>query len=56
MQGPDNMNAINPDAVEAGQKSASTPLDIRDHADALEDMVADDLWPLPTYQEMLFIK
>ncbi|MCB9421329.1 MAG: glutamine synthetase III [Ardenticatenaceae bacterium] len=29
---------------------------IREHADALEGMVADDLWPLPTYQEMLFIK
>ena len=29
---------------------------IREHADALESMVADDLWPLPTYQEMLFIK
>ena len=24
--------------------------------DALEGYVADDLWPLPTYQEMLFIK
>ncbi len=24
-------------------------------ADALETLVADDLWPLPTYQEMLFI-
>ena len=22
----------------------------------LEGVVADDLWPLPTYQEMLFIK
>ena len=29
---------------------------VRQHADALEGMVADDLWPLPTYQEMLFIK
>lgn len=29
---------------------------VRKHADALEDFVADDLWPLPTYQEMLFIK
>jgi glutamine synthetase len=29
---------------------------VREHADALETMVADDLWPLPTYQEMLFIK
>jgi len=29
---------------------------IRGVADQLEGMVADDLWPLPTYQEMLFIK
>ncbi|MGV8883515.1 MAG: glutamine synthetase type III, partial [Rhodoglobus sp.] len=29
--------------------------DVRVAADALEDIVADDLWPLPTYQEMLFI-
>ena len=28
---------------------------IRSAADALEHLVADDLWPLPTYQEMLFI-
>ena len=28
---------------------------VRTAADALEAMVADDLWPLPTYQEMLFI-
>jgi len=31
-------------------------LEIREAADALEGYVADDLWPLPTYQEMLFIK
>jgi len=24
-------------------------------ADTLEAIVADDLWPLPTYQEMLYI-
>ena len=30
--------------------------DIREDVDALEAEVADDLWPLPTYQEMLFIK
>lgn len=30
--------------------------DIRADVDALEAEVADDLWPLPTYQEMLFIK
>ncbi len=28
---------------------------VRQAADALEGIVADDLWPLPTYQEMLFI-
>ena len=31
-------------------------LTVRSAADALEGMVADDLWPLPKYQEMLFIK
>lgn len=29
---------------------------VRSFADELEGLVADDLWPLPTYQEMLFIK
>ncbi len=29
---------------------------VRAAADKLEGIVADDLWPLPTYQEMLFIK
>ncbi|MBJ8345224.1 glutamine synthetase III [Antrihabitans sp. YC2-6] len=28
---------------------------VRSTADLLEGIVADDLWPLPTYQEMLFI-
>ena len=31
-------------------------LSVRECADALEGSVADDLWPLPRYQEMLFIK
>ena len=31
-------------------------LQCRECADELEGLVADDLWPLPTYQEMLFIK
>ncbi len=31
-------------------------LEVRGYVDELEGMVADDLWPLPTYQEMLFIK
>ena len=29
---------------------------VRDVADQLERIVADDLWPLPKYSEMLFIK
>ena len=29
---------------------------VRDAADKLETVVADDLWPLPKYSEMLFIK
>ena len=28
----------------------------REAADVLEQIVADDLWPLPKYSEMLFIK
>jgi glutamine synthetase len=31
-------------------------LAVRETADTLEGVVADDLWPLPTYQEMLFIR
>jgi glutamine synthetase len=30
--------------------------EVRAHADRLERLVADDLWPLPTYAEMLFIR
>ncbi len=29
---------------------------VRSHVDALEAIIADDLWPLPTYQEMMFIR
>ena len=29
---------------------------VREVADRLERLVADDLWPLPKYSEMLFIK
>jgi glutamine synthetase len=31
-------------------------LKVREVVDTLEGIVADDIWPLPTYQEMLFIK
>src|SRR5436305_6106701 len=30
--------------------------DVRTESDKLEELVADDLWPLPKYSEMLFIK
>ena len=29
---------------------------VRESSDVLEGEIADNLWPLPTYQEMLFIK
>ena len=29
---------------------------VRDAADDLEKIVADDLWPLPKYSEILFVK
>ena len=29
---------------------------VRESADELEAYVADDVWPLPTYQEMMFIR
>lgn len=45
---------------EAMQYCATTirPLmdEVREYADALEGEIADSFWPLPTYQEMLFIK
>ena len=31
-------------------------LELRKAGDKLETIVADDLWPLPTYREMLFIR
>ena len=29
---------------------------VRNHADTLEELVADDHWPLPSYQELLFLR
>ncbi|MGL6341530.1 MAG: hypothetical protein ACRC80_20590, partial [Waterburya sp.] len=48
-------------SIEEHMKYSATTLrslmdDVRADVDALEAEVADDLWPLPTYQEMLFIK
>jgi glutamine synthetase len=46
--------------VEAEAEHAATGLlpamaTVRVPADELESLIADDLWPLPTYQEMLFV-
>jgi glutamine synthetase len=34
---------------------ASVMLDVRRYSDELENMLADDAWPLPKYREMLFL-
>ena len=49
------------DSTEAHMQYAASTLrslmvEVRGHADTLETLVADDLWPLPKYAEMLFIK
>ncbi len=38
------------------EKILPTMLKVREAADKLEGVVADDLWTLPNYQEMLFIR
>jgi glutamine synthetase len=43
------------EAKHAQQELLPAMAAIRAAADALEGIVADDLWPLPTYQEMLYI-
>nr|WP_314142868.1 glutamine synthetase III [uncultured Rhodococcus sp.] len=43
------------EATHAKDELLPAMADVRSAADTLEAMVADDLWPLPTYQEMLYI-
>jgi glutamine synthetase len=43
-------------AVHARDKQLAAMATVREAADKLEKVVADDLWPLPKYEEMLFIK
>ena len=61
----DGLNEANvyPDGVEglelaeyARDHQLAAMAKVRDAADALERVVADDLWPLPKYSEILFIK
>jgi glutamine synthetase len=43
-------------AVHARDEQLAKSDAVRVAADKLEKVVADDLWPLPKYEEMLFIK
>jgi glutamine synthetase len=43
-------------AIHARDKQLAAMNAVREAADKLEKVVADDLWPLPKYEEMLFIK
>ena len=43
-------------AIHARDKQIAAMEKVREAADKLEKVVADDLWPLPKYEEMLFIK
>ena len=44
------------EAEHAGNELLPAMAALRAAADTLEGIVADDLWPLPSYQEMLFIR
>jgi glutamine synthetase len=57
----DKAVAATPDDVAAGAKHSCgkivpAMLKLRELGDSLELMVSDDLWPLPTYREMLFVR
>ncbi len=43
-------------AIHARDKQLAAMAEVREVADELEKVVADDLWPLPKYSEMLFIR
>ncbi len=51
----DSAESAYDEAKHAQEKLLPAMAAIRTAADALEAVVADDLWPLPTYQEMLYI-
>jgi len=48
-------STVEEEAEHAGKELLPAMSAVRAAADELESFVADDLWPLPTYQEMLFI-
>ncbi|HEU4905884.1 MAG TPA: glutamine synthetase type III, partial [Solirubrobacterales bacterium] len=52
---PDELEGIEL-AIHARDEQIAAMGKVREAADKLEKIVADDLWPLPKYEEMLFIK
>jgi glutamine synthetase len=52
---PEGLDSTEQEAEHAGRTLLPTMEAVRAAADVLETLVADDLWPLATYQEMLFI-
>jgi glutamine synthetase len=51
----DGATSAEEEATHAGTALLPAMLAVRTDADKLEALVADDLWPLATYQEMLYI-
>ncbi len=43
-------------AIHARDKQLAAMASVREAADKLERVIPDDMWPLPKYEEMLFIK
>ena len=56
LEGAHNAKSSEAEARYHRDKVLPAMLEVRKYADGLEAVVADDMWPLPTYQEMLFIK
>ena len=53
--GADLVEPVLAEAEHARDRLLPAMASVRAASDELETLVADDLWPLPTYQEMLFI-
>ena len=51
----DHGDSVDAEAQHALEDLLPAMTEVRAAADALESLVADDLWPLATYQEMLYI-
>ena len=52
----DDFASLEEEAVYKTFEILPSMLAVREVADTMEGIVADDLWPLPSYQEVLFIK